>query len=107
VNTLLYAAGQPAGGGSNPLIGLLPFLLIIVVMYFLMIRPQARKQKEKQRMLQELQPGDEILTIGGIYGRIEGIREKENVLIVKITKDVKINLARSAVAEKVINKSVT
>ena len=105
---LLYA-GAAGGGGTqqgNPILTLLPFLAIILVMYFLMIRPQAKKQKEKQRMLQDLQPGDEILTIGGIYGRIEGIKKEENILIVKISKDVKINISRSAVAEKVVNQSV-
>ncbi|MCK4446409.1 MAG: preprotein translocase subunit YajC [Candidatus Marinimicrobia bacterium] len=82
----------------------LPFILIIVVLYLLMIRPQAKKQKEKQRMLKDLQPGDEILTIGGIIGKIEGVKEKENILILRVSKDVKLNLSRSAVAEKIVNK---
>ncbi|MCK4295564.1 MAG: preprotein translocase subunit YajC, partial [Candidatus Marinimicrobia bacterium] len=80
----------------------LPFILIIVVLYLLMIRPQAKKQKEKQRMLKDLQPGDEILTIGGIIGKIEGVKEKENILILRVSKDVKLNLSRSAVAEKIV-----
>ena len=58
-------------------------------------------------MLQELQPGDDILTIGGIFGKIEGLREKENVVIVKIAKDIKIQISRSAVAEKLDKKVVT
>ena len=70
-------------------------------MYFLMIRPQQKKQKEKQTMLDNLKAGDEILTIGGIYGKIEGINEKDNRLIVSIGKDVKVNIARSAIADKV------
>ncbi|MBO8130454.1 MAG: preprotein translocase subunit YajC [Candidatus Marinimicrobia bacterium] len=69
-------------------------------MYFLMIRPQAKKQKEKQIMLQSLQPGDEVMTIGGIIGKIEGIREKENVVILRISKDVKIQVSRNAIASK-------
>ncbi len=110
MNNLLYAAGGQMGGSGgtgNPILNLLPFLLIILVMYFLMIRPQAKKQKEKQKMLQELQPGDDILTIGGIFGKIEGLREKENVVIVKIAKDIKIQISRSAVAEKLDKKVVT
>jgi len=108
MNSLLYAGAMSGGAGqqSNPVMSLLPFLLIIVVMYFLMIRPQAKKQKEKQKMLQDLQPGDEILTIGGVYGRIEAVREKEGILVVKIAKDVKIHVTRSAVADKIIGKSV-
>lgn len=108
MNTLLYA-GTMGGGGAqqgNPILSLLPFLAIILIMYLLMIRPQAKKQKEKQQMLKELKPGDEILTIGGIYGKIEGLRENEGILIVKVAKDVKIHITRSAVAEKLVNKSV-
>lgn len=108
MNVLLYA-GSMSGGtpaqGSNPILSLLPFLLIIVLMYYLMIRPQAKKQREKAKMLQEIQPGDDIVTIGGIYGKVEGVKDK-NVLIVKIAKDVKVNISRSAVAEKIQEKMV-
>ncbi len=104
MNELLYAAGGAQQSGANPIMALLPFILIIVVMYLLMIRPQAKKQKEKQKMLQNLQTGDEILTIGGIIGKIEGVKEKENTIIVRISKDVKINLSRAAVAEKIVKK---
>jgi len=103
MNSLLYAGAMGGGSGaqtSNPVLSLLPFVLIIVLMYFLMIRPQAKKQREKTKMLQAIQPGDEILTIGGIYGKVEGVKDK-NILIVKISKDVKINISRSAVADKV------
>lgn len=108
MNTLLYAgtmSGNPAQQG-NPIMSLLPFLVIILVMYLLMIRPQAKKQKEKQQMLKELKPGDEVLTIGGLYGKIEGVREKEGILIIKIAKDVKVHITRAAVAEKLVDKSV-
>jgi preprotein translocase subunit YajC len=108
MNTLLFAGSM--GGGTqaqsaNPILSLLPFLLIIVLMYFLMIRPQAKKQREKSQMLQAIQPGDDIVTIGGIYGRVEGVKDK-NMLIVKIAKDVKITISRSAVADKVQEKVV-
>ena len=99
---ILYAsASAPVAGGGNPIMSLLPFLAIIVIMYFLMIRPQAKKQKETTNMRNELKAGDEILTIGGIYAKIEGVNEKDGKLIVSIAKDVKVNLARSAVASKI------
>jgi preprotein translocase subunit YajC len=104
LNNLYAAASQPGGEAGNPIMSLLPFLVIILIMYFLMIRPQQKKQKEKQNMLNNLKTGDEILTIGGIYGKIEGINEKENRLIVSIGKDHKITIARSAVADKVEKK---
>ncbi|HDN59662.1 MAG: preprotein translocase subunit YajC [Candidatus Neomarinimicrobiota bacterium] len=101
MESLLYASAGQASGSGNPILAFLPFLLIILVMYFLMIRPQAKKQKEKQMMLQSLQPGDEVMTIGGIIGKIEGIKEKENIIILKISKDVKIQVSRSAIANKI------
>jgi preprotein translocase subunit YajC len=109
MNSLLYAGATGGGSGTqtaSPILSLLPFLLIILLMYFLMIRPQAKKQKEKAKMLQEIQPGDEIVTIGGIYGKVEGVKDK-NILIVRVAKDVKINISRSAVASKVEEKVVS
>ena len=70
----LFAGGQGGGGG---LLAYLPFILILLIMYFLMIRPQAKRQKEKQRMLEELKKGDRIVTIGGIHGTIGGFKSKE------------------------------
>jgi len=99
MNSLLYAAGQ-SGGEGNPILSLLPFVLIIVVMYFFMIRPQRKKQKEKEEMLESLQKGDRILTVGGIYGTIEGIDEQEDRLIVDIG-DTKVDMNRSSVAQKI------
>jgi preprotein translocase subunit YajC len=104
LNILYASASQPGAEGGNPIMSLLPFLVIILIMYFLMIRPQAKKQKEKQNMLNNLKTGDEVLTIGGIFGKIEGINEKDNRLIVGIGKDMKINISRSAVADKVEKK---
>lgn len=98
---ILYASASQPGSETNPIMSFLPFLVIILIMYFLMIRPQSKKQKEKQNMLNNLKAGDEILTIGGVYGKIEGINEKDGKLIVSVSKDVKLNIARSAIADKV------
>lgn len=93
--------GSPGGGGSqgNPLIGFLPLVLIILVMYFLMIRPQAKKQKAHKVMLEQLQKGDRILTSGGIVGTVAGIKESEGLLIVKIADNVKVELSKGSVAQ--------
>jgi preprotein translocase subunit YajC len=97
-------AGSAPGGaspqGGNPILGFLPLFLIILVMYFLILRPQAKKQKEQRAMLDGLQKGDRILTAGGIVGTIAGIKEKEGLLIVKIADNVKIELTRNSVAQR-------
>jgi preprotein translocase subunit YajC len=105
VHHIMLFLGAPGGGGqSNPLIGFLPLVLIILVMYFLMIRPQAKKQKEHRAMLEQLQKGDRILTSGGIIGTIAGIKENEGLLIFKIADNVKVELSKGSVAQ-VIKKS--
>ncbi|MEE0929231.1 MAG: preprotein translocase subunit YajC, partial [Acutalibacteraceae bacterium] len=90
---LLDAAKQPTGGLGETLIMLLPILLMFVVMYFIMIRPQRKKQKEEEAMKNNTQVGDEILSIGGIYGKI--IAVKEDSFIIETGPDrSKIRLAK-------------
>ena len=93
---MMGSQGQQQGGS---LLAFLPLIAIIVVMYFFMIRPQAKKQKEHQKMLSEIVKGDRILTAGGIVGTVAGIKESENLLIVKIADSVKVELSRSSVAQ--------
>ncbi len=100
---MMSMGGTGGGEGGNPLVAFLPFILIIVVMYFLMIRPQAKKQKEHKAMIESLAKGDKIMTSGGIVGTIAGIRDKENILLVKVAEGVKIEISRNSVAQ-VINK---
>jgi len=94
---LLEIFAQNAKEGFN-LLGLLPFILIFVVIWFFMMRPQAKKQKETQKMLNELKPHDKIVTIGGIYGEVDSV--KDNIVVVKIGKDTKIEVKKSAIASK-------
>jgi preprotein translocase subunit YajC len=91
---------QPAPGSepANPFLSFLPFLLIIVVIYFLMIRPQVKRQKEREKLLGSVKKGDKIITAGGIHGTVVGIKEKENTLIVKIDDNVKVELERGSVS---------
>ncbi len=77
----------------------LPFVLILAIMYFLMIRPQAKRQKEKKKMLDELKKGDRVVTIGGIHGTIGGFKGKEKkTVILKIEKNTSMTVNRSAIA---------
>jgi len=84
------------------LIGLLPFVLIFVIFYFLLIRPQQRKQRQAQAdrdaMLKALRPGDKIVTTGGIYGTIVAVREKDDTVQLRIAQSVSVEAERSAIA---------
>jgi len=86
---------QGQGGGAG-LIGLWPIILIFVIFYFLLIRPQQKRQKEHQKMLESLRKGDRVVTSGGIYGTVVGV--KENVVVLKIAENVKVEFAKSAVS---------
>ncbi len=88
-------------GSSGGFFQFLPIILIFVVIYFLMIRPQSKRQKQQQAMLSSLKQGDKIVTIGGIHGTIAGIREKDKALIVKVNETTKMIFDRNAVARVV------
>lgn len=93
--------GAPAGGQgqANPLALWLPIILIFGIMYFLIFRPQAKKQKQQRMMIEALKKGDKIITAGGIYGTIVGVKEKENSIVVKVDDNTKIELAKGSVAQ--------
>jgi len=90
---------QSGGGGMGGLI--IPMVLIFAVMYFLIFRPQAKKQKQQQSMINALQKGDKVVTSGGIFGTIVGIKENEKTLLIEIADKVKIKISRSAIGRKV------
>jgi preprotein translocase subunit YajC len=102
---LLYAMGSPppAGESQPPPGGIMgaffPFLLMMGVFIFLIILPQRRKQKEREEMLARLQKGDRVLTTGGIYGNIAGI--KENIVVVKVAEGVKLEFSKRAIVQVV------
>lgn len=75
--------------------GLIPLIVFFVIFYFLLIRPQQKQQKARQEMLSNLKKGDEIVTIGGMYGTIKDIKDDE--LIVKIADNLNIRMARYGV----------
>ena len=91
------ALGMAAAGGLGSLGGLPLLLLMFVAMYFLLIAPNQRKQKQWQQMLSQLKPGDKVTTNGGIRGTIVSV--KDDVLIVKCAPDnVKLEMVKSAIA---------
>ena len=92
---LQETAAQPAAGGNMSF--LIMMLLIFVVMYFFMIRPQQKKQKEIAKFRNELKKGDKIVTIGGIYGTVDEIREK--YVIIVVDGDVLLRVDKSAIVK--------
>jgi preprotein translocase subunit YajC len=89
----IIAQQTPDGGGM--LSTMLLFGLIFVIFYFMIIRPQQKRQKERQKMLDALEKGDKILTSGGIYGTVIGIEEK--IVLVQIADNVKVKVDRGSI----------
>ena len=99
--TLLIMMSQPQNGGEGSgFFGLLPFILIFVIFYLLLIRPQMKQQKKKQTMVKSLKKGDKVVTVGGLHGTIEGVKDKDEVLILKVADNVKVRVSRSAIASQ-------
>ena len=93
----MYLMAQPAGGASgqsNALVTFLPLILVFVVFYFFMIRPQMKKQKEMNNYRSSLKRGDKVVTTGGIYGRIYEV--KDNYVTIEVGGDVKLKVYKSA-----------
>jgi preprotein translocase subunit YajC len=89
-----WAQGAPAPGG-DPLLQLLPLVVIVFVFYFLMIRPQNKRQKEHKEMIAKLAVGDEVVTSGGILGKVTGLGEQ--FVQVEVADGVRITVQRHTV----------
>jgi len=92
------AFAQAAGGapaGDSGMIGFLPIIAMFVLLYFLMIRPQMKRAKEQKQMVEALQKGDEVITAGGVVGRITKIGDA--YLSLEIASDTEISVQRTAV----------
>ena len=90
------SGGAEGGAGGNPIMTFLPFAAIIGIFYFLIIRPQNKKRKETEKMLGALKKGDRVVTIGGIHGTVQSV--KETTVIIKVDDNVKLEILRSAVS---------
>ena len=97
---MLLAATEAAPQGGA-LIQIAPLLLIGVVFYFLMIRPQQRKQRAQRELVSSLGVGDEVLTIGGIYGTIRAIDDDTDDVILEVAPGSTVRIIRSAIARPV------
>jgi len=97
IHTTMFAMmpGNTGEGGPSPFGMLLPILGMLVIFYFLMIRPQQKRQKELQKMLAAVKKGDRVLTASGLYGIVAGV--KDDIVVLKIADDVKVEMIKSAV----------
>ena len=94
---MMLAMARPgAEGGGNLFAALLPFLLMFVVLYFLLIRPQQKRSKQHQAVLEKLKKGDRVITSGGLYGRITGITD--TVVTLEISEKVRVKVGRANIA---------
>jgi preprotein translocase subunit YajC len=92
------AYAQAAGGGAGAAFQILPLVLIFGIMYFLLIRPQQKKAKAHQAMVQALRRGDQVITQGGIIGKVSKVAEG-NEVEVEIATGVKVRVVKSTVAQ--------
>ncbi len=100
--TIAFAADNPIAPPQAPgIMAFLPFILMFVVFYFLLIRPQQKKVQEQKKMQDGLQKGEEVVTQAGIFGKITGVTDK--VITVEIADNVRIKVLKSQVASIIKN----
>jgi preprotein translocase subunit YajC len=87
---------MPGAGAANPLINIFPLVVIFIIFYFMLIRPQKSKEKEHQKMLGALSKNDEVVTTGGIHGVVVNVKEKTVVL--RVDDNVKIEVEKNCIA---------
>lgn len=98
---LMAPQGQGQGGGMFST--LIMFGLIIVIFYFMILRPQQKRQKERDKMLNDVQKGDKIITVGGMHGNVVGLEDK--TVLVQISDNVKVKIEKSAISSVVRSTS--
>lgn len=92
---MLAQAGQPAGGGLGGM--LIPMVVIFGIMYFMMIRPQQRKEKERRAMIENLKTGARVVFAGGLIGTVTNV--KDSSFVIKLADNVKIEALRGSVTQ--------
>jgi preprotein translocase subunit YajC len=93
--TQAYAQTAPGGAGGMDLLNMLPIVLMFVLLYFLLLRPQMKRAKEQKQMIASLQKGDEVITSGGALGRVGKV--SDNYVSLEIAPNVEITVQKSAI----------
>ncbi len=92
----LLLMGGPADGTANPIVTLMPLVLIFVVFYFFIIRPQKKKEQDRRAMIEAVKKGDRIVTIGGVHGTVEKV--DDGSVLVQVDNNVKLRVDKNAIA---------
>ena len=98
--TPAFAQGAgPAAGGADIALQVVPFVLIFVIMYFLILRPQQRRVKEHQNMVKNVRRDDTVVTTGGIVGRVTKVADEASEIEVEIAPNVRVKVVRAMISE--------
>jgi preprotein translocase subunit YajC len=95
---MMFQQTGTEGGQANPLGLLFPFILIFAVFYFMIIRPQSKRQKEHQALVKSLQKGDQVVTAGGLHGTIHSISDESEVVTLEIADKVRVKINRASIS---------
>ena len=93
---IAYAQAAPGAAGPGALMTILPFILILVIMYFMVFRPQQKKLKEHRDLLGKLKKNDDVMTSGGIYGKVVDL--KDTVVTLEVAPNVRIRVSRPQIS---------
>jgi preprotein translocase subunit YajC len=93
-----YAQAASPFGGDSMLVSLLPFILIFVIMYFLILRPQQKRQKQHQEMVKNVRRGDTVVTSGGLVGKVTKVSDDEQIEV-EVADGVRVRQMRSMIAD--------
>ena len=103
--TPAYAQAAGGAGGAGAIAQFIPLILIFVIMYFLILRPQQKRMKDHRNMVSELKRGDQVVTQGGLIGKVTDVKDEE--LTVEIAQGVKVRVVRATIAQVVTQPKPT
>jgi len=93
---LAYAMAQPGEAGSQGFSAFIPFILIFIIFYFILIRPQQKKAKQQREFLKNLKAGDRVVTAGGLHGKISGLTD--TIVTLEIADKVRVKVSRNQIS---------
>lgn len=96
-----YAQGAGAPGGASAIANFLPLVLIVIVFYFFIIRPQSKRAKDHGKFLESLKRGDKVITQSGIIGSVASIDDAKGIITLEIAKDTQVKFTRSSITSYV------